>query len=200
MRASTSLKEVIGWRISKAISTISLRTVYVLNSSGALLSPSPDQAGSHTSNAETWADGMLVGELFRERVAVDDFPGFKAVKLTHSEVDIIVRQSVESWRTALSSVAGVYLISDTKTGKLYVGSATGEGGIWSRWCQYAINGHGDNVELVAILAAEGKERASSFLYSVLEIADTHASSNDIIARECHWKNILLTRDHGWNAN
>lgn len=28
---------------------------------------------------------------------------------------------------------GVYLISDTYTGKLYVGSAYNENGIWGRW-------------------------------------------------------------------
>jgi hypothetical protein len=55
--------------------------------------------------------------------------------------------------TALASVAGVYLISDTLTGKLYVGSATGEGGIWGRWCQY-VDGHGHNIQLKRLVGAE----------------------------------------------
>lgn len=151
-------------------------------------------------NAESWADGILVGEIFPKRLTIGEFPGFKAVDLAKSELDIIVAQNLESWRTALSSVAGVYLISDTTTGKLYVGSATGEGGIWARWCQYAFSGHGGNVELVAILTAEGSARANDFRYSVLEIADTHANHSDIIGRETHWKKVLLTRDHGWNSN
>jgi hypothetical protein len=36
-------------------------------------------------------------------------------------------------RGALSSVAGVYLISDTLDGRLYVGSASGQGSFWQRW-------------------------------------------------------------------
>jgi len=55
-------------------------------------------------------------------MTIAEFPGFKAVDLAKSELEVIVRQNLESWRIALSSVAGVYLISDTMSGKLYVGS------------------------------------------------------------------------------
>jgi hypothetical protein len=92
------------------------------------------------------------------------------------------------------------LITDTKTGKLYVGSATGEGGIWSRWSDYSKNGHGGNKELIKILKDEGAEYSDNFQYSVLEIADTHSSKDDVLERESYWKNVLCSRDFGYNAN
>lgn len=142
---------------------------------------------------------MTVHALTAEPVKLDKFPGFKTVDISFDDLDYLVRSATISWRTALGNVAGVYLISDTLTGKLYVGSATGEGGIWSRWCQY-VDGHGHNVELRRLVGAEGIERAKHYRFSVLEIADTHASSNEVLERESHWKRVLLTRVHGWNAN
>lgn len=151
-------------------------------------------------NAETWADQMLLDSILPERIRIAEFPGYKFVDLPKHELDLIVAQGLESWRTALSSVAGVYLISDTDSGKLYVGSATGEGGIWSRWWQYSATGHGGNLELRKLLQSSGPERAAAFRFSVLEIADIHTSTEQILQRESHWKRVLLSREHGLNAN
>jgi hypothetical protein len=151
-------------------------------------------------NAENWADQIHVAELLRERISIGEFPGFRAVNLSKAELDLIVAQGLESWRTALSNVAGVYLISDTASGKLYVGSASGEGGIWQRWCNYSETCHGGNVELKRALDGDGLQRASALRFSVLEIADVHVSVEDILQRESHWKTVLLTRDHALNAN
>lgn len=151
-------------------------------------------------NAENWVDEILVSEILAEQLSIGEFPGFKAVNLTKEELDLIVSHSLASWRTALSNVAGVYLISDTLSGRLYVGSASGEGGIWQRWSSYAADGHGGNIELHRILAEEGTERADKFRYSILEIADLHTSQKDILERESHWKDILMSREHGMNAN
>lgn len=151
-------------------------------------------------NADSYPTQLVLSEIFAERLSVGDFPGFKAVNLTKAKLDLIINQALNSWRSALSSVAGVYLISDTCTGKLYVGSATGEGGIWQRWQCYAADGHGGNVELKKLLNEGDADRAKYFIYSVLEIADTHASREDVQRRESHWKSILRSRDHGLNAN
>jgi hypothetical protein len=75
-----------------------------------------------------------------------------------------------------------------------------EGGIWQRWSDYSKAGHGGNVELKALLQKEGQGRANNFRFSILEIADVHASAEDILQRESHWKNILLTRTNGLNRN
>jgi len=123
-----------------------------------------------------------------------------AVNLAKGELDLIVDQGLESWRTVLSNVAGVYLVSDTVSGKLYVGKAVGKGGIWQRWCSYSHTGHGGSVELRRLIEDEGIERAAAFRFSILEIADIHASDDDVSRRETHWKNVLLTRTHGLNAN
>ena len=150
-------------------------------------------------NAENWSSSIIVSELKPEKIVIEEFSGYNKVRLSKKRLEIIVSQCVESWKAALSNVSGVYLITDTKTGKLYVGSATGEGGIWQRWCAYAENGHGGNHDLIAILSEKGKEYSENFQYSLQEIADTHTSATDVLARESYWKDILCSREHGYNA-
>ena len=73
------------------------------------------------------------------------------------------------WANRLSSVAGIYLITDTKTGKHYVGSASGEvGGIWGRWSQYAKTKHGGNVQLKKLIEQD-PDYCRNFQYSILEV-------------------------------
>lgn len=148
--------------------------------------------------AEGWTDQMLIKEVRAERLSVPDFPGFKVLNISRQMLGLVVRENHETWRGALSNVAGVYLISDTDTGKFYVGSATGAGGLWQRWCEYAANGHGGNRDLKALMKEKGSR--ANLQYSVLEIADTHTSEKEILARESHWKEVLLTRLHGLNSN
>lgn len=149
---------------------------------------------------ERWAQNLEVAELLPVRMTVGDFPGYPHVRLPMRRLRTIVNQELSSWKSALSSVAGVYVIADTRTGKLYIGSATGEGGLWARWCAYAESSHGGNKELMALLRERGAAHAEGFQFAVLEIADTHASGDDVLARESHWKQVLLTRSHGFNAN
>lgn len=150
---------------------------------------------------ENWSQAMEVAEIRPEKVRIAEFPGYSWTMLTKQRLDIVVKQAIESWRSALANVAGVYLIADQHTGKLYVGSATGGEGIWSRWCAYSATGHGGNSELKDLLTREGHSYAENFQFGVLEIADTHASTDDILRRESHWKSLLLSRvPHGYNAN
>lgn len=151
-------------------------------------------------NADRWADKILLSHVTEERLRIAEFPGYRAINLSKEELDIITGQAIESWKAALASVAGVYLISDTKSGKLYVGSASGEGGIWQRWLSYSASGHGGNAELIQLLKLEGPSRSSHFRFSVLEIADLHESPNSVLRRETHWKSVLLSREHGFNLN
>jgi hypothetical protein len=152
-------------------------------------------------NADRWIDSINVHEIRPERLILPDFPGFKALHLSKAQLDMIVKQDQGSWRAALSSVAGIYLIADKETGRFYVGSAVGEGGIWQRWLQYSTTAHGGNKELKELLGNDDRmKRAGALQFSVLEIADTHASEAEILERESHWKRVLLTRIHGLNAN
>jgi hypothetical protein len=44
------------------------------------------------------------------------------------------------------------------------------------------------------------EYVLQFRFSVLEIADINESRDEVLQRESHWKSVLLTRQHGLNAN
>lgn len=150
---------------------------------------------------ETLAGDLTVAELLPERLSIGRFPGFKAVNLPKSQLDRVVQQNIESWRSALSSVKGIYLITDDDTGELYVGKADGTDGIWGRWCAYSSNGHGGNVALrkeFGITATP--ERRHKLRFSILEIADLAATNDDINGRESHWKSVLGSRAHGYNRN
>lgn len=151
-------------------------------------------------NCEKWTPLLKVSEVLPEKLQIAEFPGYSWTMLTKQHLDIVVKQGVESWKSALNSVSGVYVIADKKSGKLYIGSATGKGGIWSRWKAYSTTGHGGNSDLKKLLKKQGINYAQHFQFGVIEIADTHASEKDIIARETYWKELLLTRTHGHNAN
>ena len=151
-------------------------------------------------DAEKWVPGITISELRAEKLSIAEFPGYRNINLSKGELATIVRQSIESWRTALSNVAGIYVISHTESGKLYVGSATGEGGLWQRWSQYVATDHGGNKELRELLRETAINTAENFRFSVLEIADIHSSEKEVLRRESHWKKVLLTKQHGYNAN
>lgn len=134
----------------------------------------------------------------REKMTIGDIPGYNNVLLSHAQLRIVTTQHLASWHGALANIKDLYLITDTSTGKQYVGKASGNNGIWQRWCEYARNGHGGNVELQSLLTEMGAEHMRHFQYCILEIADSHASDIDILARESYWLNALNTREYGLN--
>lgn len=150
--------------------------------------------------AENWSESIVVKEIIAQRVVVESFQGYQQTSLSKTHLDIIVKHQISDWRSALSSVSGIYLITDLATGKLYVGSATGEYGLWQRWCDYSYTGHGGNNQLYILLNDKGMTYADNFQYSILEIADTHKTKDEILARESYWKNVLASRQFGYNDN
>jgi hypothetical protein len=143
---------------------------------------------------------FLIGELREKALVVEEFPGYHALTIPHSTLKLIIEQGVASWRGALSSIKGVYLIADRSNGLKYVGSALGNEGIWQRWESYIASGHGGNTDLRAALRDKGDEHVSNFQFSLLEIADTYASDDYVLERESYWKRALLTRTFGYNSN
>jgi len=141
-----------------------------------------------------------VAEIKAQPMTIGDFPGYGAVCEPMARLRIIVSQNLESWRGALSNMKGVYLITDRSNGKLYVGSATGSDGLWQRWGAYAATGHGGNRDLRRVLDERGAAHADSFHFSVLEVADSRATDEYVLARESYWKAVLGSREHGYNAN
>lgn len=144
---------------------------------------------------------FYLSSIREKKLSVDEFPGYNVANISYSTLKIIIEQKVQSWFGALSNIKGIYFICDRKTGKGYVGSATGDSGIWQRWEAYSNNGHGGNKELRDILKNNGSNYRHNFQYSILEIADSHTSDEQIIKRESHWKDVLMTRvPFGYNAN
>ncbi|MFT3797005.1 hypothetical protein [Microbacterium sp.] len=78
----------------------------------------------------------------------EPFPGFDGLILDYAQLQAVMREHrYASWRTVLSSVVGISLITDTRDGRHDVGKADGAQNILQRWGTYAANGHGGNVEL-----------------------------------------------------
>lgn len=147
---------------------------------------------------DNWKEKFEVSELMPKPMVVKEFPGHENVIIKKETLDIIINQRISSWKGGLR-YPGIYLITDLKTGKHYVGKADGEEGIWQRWSDYSKNGHGGDVDLKRLLNEKGANYSNNFQFSILEIADTQSNSN-IINREKHWKDALLTRLHGHNKN
>lgn len=167
---------------------------------GRLYASSPYTKRNSYVYGETLETDLVVSQILPCRLSITDFPGYKLVDIPKSQLDIIVRDNIPTWRTALSNVKGIYLIADRKTHKLYVGKADGAEGIWGRWCAYAKNGHGGNVALKEELGFAPVDRQADLRFSLLEIADIHSTQDEILAREEHWKSVLMTRQSGFNRN
>jgi len=85
---------------------------------------------------KNYFNDLILCEIKKTEYRFDLFPGFSNVHITFDLLKEIINNNESSWQTALSSVKGVYLISDKSNGKLYVGSASGENAFWQRWSEY----------------------------------------------------------------
>lgn len=160
--------------------------------------------------AENAMDKFEVAEILPEALdQIDSFPGYKNVSVSYSGLKHKLDKSKE-WQTALKCRKGVYVISDHQTGKLYVGSAYGENGIYGRWKTYVESGFDKdekenrkypNKGLQEIVKSEGMGYVQkNFHYAILETFTDDVADEYIIQRESYWKNVLLSRKFGYNAN
>lgn len=118
-----------------------------------------------------------------------DFPGFLNFIQPLSKLDNLPK----SWVSALKCSCGIYLLTCPKTKEQYVGSASGEEGFWGRWQDYVHTGHGGNVGL--------KSRDPvNYQVSILEVAGTSATTDDILAMEGRWQLKLQSQEMGLNRN
>ncbi len=104
-----------------------------------------------------------------------------------------LKRAPSTWAEHLVDARGVYLLVCPSTGKAYVGSATGAGGFWERFSGYMADGHGGNIRL-------RQREAGDLQVSILEVAGSAASVEDILAAEQRWKRKLMTREFGFNEN
>lgn len=156
-----------------------------------------------------WYEGLITSknpEVYEVApdVKLGTFPGYQGVRLRHHDLQRIIRNDEPSWKDALSSVKGVYVITDLSSGRLYVGSAAGEAnGLWQRWSSYAQirNLTGGNKALDQLRVDLGDEHLiENFQYSILEIFDPKTRAETILERESFWKLALDSREHGMNRN
>lgn len=125
---------------------------------------------------ESCSDGLDILEIKRNKFTLEPFPGFEFARIEFDFLRAIVKQQEPSWKSALSSVKGVYLVADKSNGKLYVGAAYGEENFWQRWSAYAADGHGSSVELRKVIEENGPKYATNFVYSILEIRKNTAAA------------------------
>ena len=130
---------------------------------------------------------------------LSDFNGFNNVLLLHKDLQIIAKYEAPEWKNALENVKGIYAITDISNGKIYIGSATGENGIWHRWCSYAKGLTGDNKDFKNIVKEKGEDYIkNNFTYAILEIFDMKTKDDYIIRREHHWMKVFQTKKFGMN--
>lgn len=154
-------------------------------------------------NGKTLADGLELRTIYEEPNTLGRFPGYSSVRLSLQAIgDLINGRQATEWETALKNVPGVYLITDQSNGRLYVGSAYGEEGLWQRWGCYVKTGHGENKKLKEICKAHGNNYAmDNFVISLLWYGGTAVSDEEVISKENFWKDTLRSRDfENYNAN
>ena len=149
--------------------------------------------------ADTAGADLALVALRERRFGESDiaFPGFQGFHLTFSQLQQLAKVPLLAWKSALFKVAGVYAITDTVHGTTYIGSAYGEGGIWSRWIGYAETTHNDNAKLRSHTEENGTQHLH---FSVLLTMDLQSTKDEVIARESFFKRALGTRVFGLNSN
>lgn len=124
----------------------------------------------------------------RRDISEPEYPGHSAFMRQLSSVEALPA----SWVAILRNARGVYLLTCPSTLEQYVGSACGEGGFHTRWLQHAAR-EGD------ALAFRSRDPAD-YRVSILEVAGSLASADEIGAMESRWKEKLQSREMGLNRN
>ncbi|HHB8459802.1 TPA: GIY-YIG nuclease family protein, partial [Klebsiella pneumoniae] len=128
---------------------------------------------------------LVISSITPVRLTFGEFPGYRNVVLDRNSIGAILRLNLKSWRTALSVVKGIYVLTDRDGGKLYVGKADGIDGIWGRWKYYFGSGHGGNVGLKEAFGTGDENRLQNITFSILEVMDLNAEKGEIDRRETH---------------
>lgn len=147
-------------------------------------------------------DNLEVLEILNNKFTGDDFPGYENVRLSYHQLKIIIERKLSGWYTALQTQKAVYLLTDNKNGKMYVGSATSQSGmLLQRWSEYISTCHGGNVNLMQLVEKEGLDYIkTNFQYSILENYNARMDDSYILKREQWWKETLRTCEFGYNKN
>ena len=157
--------------------------------------------GSGTRSWAQWLRGAGDKKVFEllPPNSVMYFPGFYNIVLTHEELALMIANpdSNREWQRMLSSVSGVYVLIDQGTGKQYIGSAYGTGGVWARWASYARSPSGGNVLLKELLAKEPLAH-KRFQFALLRVLESGATRDEVLVHEALIKRKLGSRAFGLN--
>ena len=152
-------------------------------------------------NFENHYKKLSISEVLPQPYTGEAFCGYDQINIGFPMLETIFAIQRADWKAALENAKGVYLITDISNGKRYVGSAYGTIGLWSRWSCYVATGHGYNEELTNLIGTHGIEYArSNFKFALLEHRTMKTDDQIVIDREQYWKNVLLSREYGYNKN
>lgn len=159
----------------------------------------PKQAKLGISIIETMP---VVSVLEKKYIQVNrPFEGYDKISLPFKELKKLIKSNVDNWRILLENINCIYAITDTLTGKVYIGSTSGYNGVWQRWSAYVnTNGHGGDVELRKLIE-QNPEYGENFVFTVIESFFNRDGNEPYIkARETYWKEVFATRKFGNNKN
>ena len=158
--------------------------------------------GKGTINWHIRKSDLPVIEILKEQQRnIESFTSYENFILTYEKLNeiVLMPRLYSDWVNALSAINAIYVITDTENGKLYIGSAYGNDGLFGRWTDYAKTKHGGNKKLIKLLE-EYPQRYKKFQYSILQILSKNITSEMVFEAEEKWKNKLCTREHGYNDN
>lgn len=146
---------------------------------------------------------IRIDEGFEDAEGIPRFTSYADTILSFEQLKSVINSPVHNpWHTALKAVNCIYLITDKKTGKHYVGNTSGEQGIFGRWEKYVnTNGHGGNNHLIGLLKTDPKHAEKNFQWSILEVLPLNITPKQATKRENIYKQKLMSRvPFGYNEN
>lgn len=162
-----------------------------------------NKMGRWLFNLDTYLDQCNIIKICDKVYEEDKAFSLDSIHLNYEELkDTLEGRKNESLRRVLENIKGVYCLTDTKTGKLYIGSATSDGkGIARRWGDYFATNTGGNEALRDLRDEEGDEYFKQyFTFTVIEHFGMWLDNEKIRDREKYWKKVFDTIEHGYNRN
>ena len=159
----------------------------------------PMRVRGRVFNLEQRITEMELQEIIPRTYSGPPFPGYANVSINWTDLCSIVSNRRDDWKSPLSSISGIYLISLTD-GRQYIGSAYGTNGIWSRWSAYAHTKDGGNLLMKEANNISDGKYIEGARFTLLEVTQNAISKEATLERESYWKRALGTRVHGLNAN
>ena len=158
--------------------------------------------GRYVFNLNKIIDDCTVVEILPVIYDGDEFNGYDNISLPFNKLKNIFNGNImPTYKQALEKITGIYCLTDTKNGKLYIGSASGEGGVMQRWGNYLDSKHGGNKKLISLYKEKGEEYFEKyFVFTIIEYFGLSYDPEKLLRREDYWKRCLDTRKNGYNDN